>query len=190
MANVIYGTLGCMQISVGTHNRAKISACELILTKAFGAVELYPYEVESGVSAMPMTNEETAHGAMNRAHAALALHEGAEYGVGLEGGVFEGPRQALYLLGWVAIVDTNGKIGLGHSGGLALPDDIAAALRSGGELGPIIQQRMQDTDNEIRHGLGATGLLTQGLYPRNREFEDALRNALAPFVSPEFYPEN
>jgi inosine/xanthosine triphosphatase len=179
-----------MIISIGTKNKAKLAACQEILTQAFTGATLYTYEVDSGVSAMPMTQDETAQGAINRATTALAAHKGADLGVGLEGGVYDGPYGHLYLLGWVAILDKQGTLGLGHSGGVMLPDDIATALREGGELGPIIQERMQDTNNTIRHGLGATGLLTNGLYPRNREFEDALRNAVAPFVSPQFYTKD
>ena len=173
-----------MIISVGTNSKPKLAACEEILTRAFSEVTLYSYSVESGVSAMPMTQDETAQGAMNRAYAALAAHKSADMGVGLEGGVYEGPRGYLYLLGWVAIIDTRGTLGLGHSGGVMLPEDIAAELKSGAELGPLMYQRV---GADIRHTIGATGILTSGLYPRNREFEDALRNAVAPFVSPEFY---
>lgn len=176
-----------MKISVGTKNKAKLDACDAILHLAFDDVSIVAHDVPSGIAAMPMTNEDTAQGAVNRAHAALDADPDAELGIGLEGGVYEGPLRRMYLLGWAAIVSRDGTIGIGHSAAVALPEDIADELRSGAELGPLMQTRMGDVDNEIRHSLGTTGLLTNGLYPRNREFEDALRNAVASFVAPEFY---
>lgn len=176
-----------MKISIGTKNRAKLDACDAILHLAFEDVQIASYDVASGIAAMPMTNEETAQGAVNRAHAALQADEEADLGVGLEGGVYEGPLGRMYLLGWAAIVDRNGTEGIGHSAAVALPETIAKELRDGAELGPLMQARTNDVANDIRHSLGTTGLLTNGLYPRNREFEDALRNAVSIFVAPEFY---
>lgn len=174
-----------MKIAVGTMNEAKKAAVSAIFSEAFETdVELLPHDVESGISSMPMANEETATGAINRAFAVREIEPDADYYVGLEGGVYEGPR-GMYLLGWVAILKSGSDVlGLGHSGGVKLPRDIAEALRAGGELGPLMKER---TGDDIRHSLGTTGLLTKGLYPRNREFEDALRNGLAEHISPEYY---
>lgn len=173
-----------MIISIGTKNAAKLAACEEILHLAFPDSALVAYDVPSGVAAMPTTNEETAQGAVHRARAALEADLNAELGVGLEGGVYEGPFNRMYLLGWAALTDRNGKVGIGHSAAVALPESIAKELRKGAELGPLMHQR---TSEDIRHTIGTTGYLTKGLYPRNREFEDALRNAVAPFVAPESY---
>jgi inosine/xanthosine triphosphatase len=169
-----------MKIAVGTQNKAKLSACELVFTEAFPGEELtfMPFEVETGVSNMPMSNEETFAGALNRANALKEL-TAADYYVGLEGGVQQGPLRSLYLLGWAAVIqaDTD-KIGAGHSGGMRLPPDITSELLGGAELGPLIQARYADEANDIRQTLGTNGLLTKGLYVRSREFEDAIRCAL------------
>lgn len=178
-----------MKIGIGTNNEAKKNAVRAVFSEAFQLedITLVPFDVESGVSAMLLTNDETALGAINRVNAIRPLVPDADYFVGLEGGVYEGPR-GMYLLGWVAVAKANSDIiALGHSGGVRLPADIASALRNGAELGPLMQARTGDVANEIRHSLGTTGILTKGLYPRNREFEDALKNALAEILSPEYY---
>jgi inosine/xanthosine triphosphatase len=172
-----------MKIVIGSRNAAKSAACKSILGEVYEDAEFVNIDASSGVSDMPMDNETTVTGAKNRAIDAFSKVEGADLAIGLEGGVYTGPEDMMILLGWVAIFDGE-KFGIGHSGGVVLPKDIAEQLKAGAELGPLMHTRLGD---DIRHNMGTTGVLTNGLYPRNREFEDALRNALAPFVSPEFY---
>lgn len=179
-----------MKIVIGSENRAKKAAVESVFRLVFSNenIQISTHSVESGVSTMPTNNEETLQGAINRAKAVQLLEPNADYFVGLESGVYEGPFGGMYILGWVALIKNDDEtIGMGHSGGVMLPKDIAAALRGGSDLGPLISKKIGDNSGEIRHTLGTTGLLTKGLYPRNREFEDALKNAFAPFVSEEFY---
>jgi non-canonical (house-cleaning) NTP pyrophosphatase len=81
-----------MRIAVGTQNMAKLKACEYVFSEALfeKKLEFLPFEVESGVSVMPMSNDEIAQGAINRAVALKRLTE-ADYYVGLEDGVQAGP---------------------------------------------------------------------------------------------------
>ena len=51
--------------------------------------EILPRPAPSGVSDQPMTSAETLLGALNRAAAARAAHPGADFWVGIEGGVEE-----------------------------------------------------------------------------------------------------
>lgn len=175
-----------MKIAVGTENKAKLSACETVFGAAFPdeQLEFLPFSVESGVSAMPMNNEEMYQGALNRATALKELAADADFWVGLEGGVQEEPpHKSLYLLGWAAILKAGSdEIGSGFSGGVKLDDDIALELRGGAELGPLIQERTKDIDNDIRHTIGASGLQTKGLYTRTMEFEHAIRAALGKLI--------
>jgi inosine/xanthosine triphosphatase len=174
------------KIIVGTKNRAKLSACKIVFDEAYGQDKyiLEGIEVDTGVSAMPMTNQESYLGAHNRLIAAKDAEPNGDIYVGLEGGVEEGPGNGLYLLGWAVVMAANsGKVGVGHSGGVRLPNNIAKELKKGKELGPLVQEITGDVNNEIRHSLGTNGLLTNGLYPRNREFEDALRNAVGMLLS-------
>lgn len=174
-----------MDLAVGTTNKAKLLACSEVFKEALpgSKINIKSIEVESNVSAMPMDNEEIFTGALNRANVLAELDKNADYYVGLEGGVQKGPQDRLYLLGWAVIIRAvDGVIGSGHSAGVALPNDLSEALFEGKELGPLVQAKMSDTSNEIRHSLGTNGILTKGLYPRTKEFEDAIRCALGPLI--------
>ncbi len=71
-------------VAVGTNNEAKIAAVRAVLSeKEYRIVSL---EVPSGVSAQPLSDEETRLGAIGRAKRALEAAE-ADIGIGLEGGV-------------------------------------------------------------------------------------------------------
>ncbi|OYX43751.1 hypothetical protein B7Y94_00855 [Candidatus Saccharibacteria bacterium 32-49-12] len=174
------------KVAVGSQNRAKLSAIEQVFGKVFEGVEINGYDVESGVSAQPMTDEESIEGAKNRATAAIDQDENADYGVGLEGNVAV-VADRMFLHGWVAVVDRSGTVGLGHSGGLELPDSIRQQLESGKELGPVLQEMLGDEDNEIRHSAGTNGVLSGELYTRVDEFVHAASCALAKFIKPELY---
>lgn len=175
-----------VEISVGTTNRAKLRAVERVCSTIFGAVTIQGYDVDSGISAQPMTDEESILGAGNRADAALLRHPRAEYGIGLEGNVAETAGQ-LFLRGWAVVKNRDGTTGIGHSGGIALPHHIAERVRDGKELGPLMQQSLNDKANAVRHDQGTNGILTNGMYTRVDEFTHAVQCALAPFVRPDAY---
>lgn len=175
-----------VQLAIGTQNKAKLAAVETAFQKVFPRVEIHGFEVESGISEQPTTDEESIQGAINRARSALAQMATAQFGVGLEGNVVT-ISDRMFLHGWVAIIDRDGITGLGHSSGIELPSSIHAAIDGGAELGPLVQGMLDDTDNEVRHSAGTNGILTDGLYTRVDEFVDATTVALAKFVKPEYY---
>lgn len=175
-----------MKIVIGSMNKAKNEAVRNIFDKVFGANEYLSVETNSLVSNQPLSSEEAIDGAINRARDALSKATDFDFGVGLEGTV-DSNKHGMFLLGWVAIVDKNGKISVGSSGAVLLPDYMRKKVESGEELGPVIQELMNDSNNEIRHSQGACGLLTNGMYSRVHEFEDAVICALSKFIKPEFY---
>lgn len=174
-----------IKIAIGTLNKAKIQAVKEIITEIWKEAEFIPAETESKVSNQPMSDTEGIKGAINRAKQALEKTS-ADYGIGLEGSVEEN-EYGMFLGGWVAIVGKNGKTGIGSSGKVLLPKQIREKIKAGEELGPIMQELVNDKDNEVRQTIGTNGILTKKLYDRTKEFKDATRCALAKFVSPEFY---
>lgn len=176
-----------MKIVVGTQNRAKIAACKNVFSKVYSDVEVVPVDADSGINAMPMNHQESVNGARNRVANAIKLVPDADLAVGLEGGVEVGPDGLMFLVGWVVIVNKDGKTGIGHSAGVALPADIAKSIRQGAELGPLMQKRLNEIDDNNRHTNGTSGILTDNMYGRVHEFEDAIITALAPFVAPEYF---
>ena len=172
-----------MQIAVGSRNPAKIEAVRLAVDRIWPDVHLLPVAVASGVAAMPMSDDECLTGARNRARAARA-QTGADLGIGLEGGVNAEPA-GLMLLGWVVVVDDSGREGVSSTARLPLPAAIAARVRAGEELGPVMDEIL-DTRKSNHRG-GAVGALTAGLVPRAHAFAMAVAYALSPFVAPEFH---
>jgi inosine/xanthosine triphosphatase len=174
-----------MIVAVGTKNEAKIKGVERAIIDAWGDVKIVPVAVNSGIL-MPTSDDEAIDGAIVRAQSALKLLRTAKYGIGLEGTV-DVNNHGMFLRGWAVIIDRKGTTGIGSSASVILPDFLAKGITEGKELGPLIQQHLSDTRDEIRHTLGTNGVLTKRLYDRVREFEDATRCALARFVSRKLY---
>lgn len=180
-----------LRIAVGSQNQAKNKAVTSAFQRAFPKtiIETRGFDVPSGIADQPTTDEESIQGALNRAHGALAKLASANYGVGLEGNTVT-VAGTMYLHGWVAIVKKDTPTpGIGHSSGIELPNYLREGINAGKELGPLLQNILQDNDDAIRHSLGTNGVLTDGLYTREQEFLDATIVALARFVKPELYAD-
>ncbi len=171
-------------IGIGSTNPAKIRAVENVIRKVWPTAVFHSIPAPSGVSDMPMSDEETLRGATNRARAALA---GADFGIGLEGGVHEEPF-GLVLMGWTVVMGRDGRYGIGGTARIPLPDSITRRVRAGEELGPVMDDILH-AENTSQKG-GAVGALTGGLVLRGHSFETAVAYALAPFISPELYEKS
>jgi inosine/xanthosine triphosphatase len=172
-----------IKIAVGSKNPVKIAAVQSVVEKVWPAVTILPTPVPSGVSTMPMSDEECLTGARNRAIAARQAAD-TDFGFGLEGGVHEGPA-GLLLMGWVVAVHRNGREGVGGTARLPLPASIAEQVLAGRELGPLMDELLGEEN--VKQKGGAVGALTAGLVPRSDTFAVAVAYALAPFVASKFY---
>lgn len=136
--------------------------------------------VPSGVSEQPTGQAETIAGAENRADAVLDAGP-YDLAVGIEGGVARVDGTAgLFLVMW-AVVSNGSRTGRAAGPSLALPDDIAARVDDGEELGPVMDDVL-DTAGVARRG-GAAGALTNGRVDRTDALAAAVSGALGPFVS-------
>ncbi|WP_281194132.1 inosine/xanthosine triphosphatase [Halorubrum sp. F4] len=184
-----------MRVGVGSGNPVKRRAVERALeaveidgssgsiepVESMGSIDsIESVRVDSGVSEQPTGHAETVAGAENRA-AAVLESGGYDLGVGLEGGVarFEGVG-GLFLVMWAA-VDDGDRVGRGSGPSLRLPDDVAARVESGAELGPVMEDVLGVT-GVARRG-GAAGALTNGGVDRAGALSVAVSGALGPFVS-------
>lgn len=186
-----------MRIIVGSKNPVKVGAVEEAFSKYFKEIEVIGAEVTSGVAAQPMSERETMNGARQRAYSALATDPSAEYGVGVEGGVTQlnptspnwsgirGGKGRLFECAWVAIVERGGKEGLGGGLYFELPEKVAAKLKTGGELGPIMDE-LSGEDN-VKQKMGAIGMLSRGKLDRKQAYVQIVLSALIKFVSPEWF---
>ncbi|MBT8072845.1 MAG: inosine/xanthosine triphosphatase [Gammaproteobacteria bacterium] len=170
-----------LKIVITSFNPVKIAAVREAFQASFPGIELQivPLEVGSGVPDQPMTDEETRRGAHNRVEHARQQLPGADYWVGLEGGLdsFDG---RLMGFAWMAIADSRGRISETRSATLPLPPQVQALIDEGLELGEA-NDRVFATLNS-KQGGGAYGLLTDGLMTRESIYTQTLILALIPFV--------
>nr|WP_259372650.1 inosine/xanthosine triphosphatase [Halostella salina] len=81
---------------------------------------------------------------------------------------------------WAAVTDGT-RTGRGGGPSLRLPDDIAARVDDGEELGPVMDDVL-DRNGVAREG-GAAGALTDGAVDREGALSTAVAGALGPFVT-------
>lgn len=168
-----------MRVAVGSTNPVKRGATEDAFA-AMAGTDVESVDVESGVAEQPTGHEETVTGARNRARAALESG-GYELGVGIEGGVAEfAGTDGLYLVMWAAVTDGT-TTGEAAGPSIRLPDDVAEAVRAGGELGPVMDDAF-GLEN-VKENEGAAGVLTGNVIDRRGALTDAVAGALGPFVT-------
>ncbi|HRN52064.1 MAG TPA: inosine/xanthosine triphosphatase, partial [Gemmatimonadaceae bacterium] len=139
--------------------------------------------VASGVPDQPFGDAETIAGARARARRAREA-AAADLGVGLEGGVVDGP-DGMRTCAWCVVVHRDGREGVGGSLAMPLPDGVARMIRAGEELGYAMDAFANERGT--KHGKGAVGILTAGKIDRQAAYEVLVTYAMAPFVVPALY---
>jgi len=172
-----------LSAAVGSVNPIKREAAARALRSVWPNLLVEAVEVDSGVAEQPRSAEEAIAGALARARSALALCH-TELAVGLEGNVEETPW-GMVSTAWVAVLHADGRIGLGSSGRFLLPQGVANAIRSGGELGPLMDALLGEEN--VKHKQGAVGAFTSSRINRVDALEEAVLLALCPFVAPQYY---
>ena len=173
-----------MKIVVGSTNPVKVESVREVFQTYFPGCEVVGVEVQSGVSAQPMGEDETIRGAKNRAKAALGTAADVDFGVGIEGGYCEKDDRPMESA-WIAVQAKNGEVGFGGGLYFELPQKIAKRIQAGEELGPIMDDLTKMTN--VKQGVGAIGILTHGQLSRKQAYEHLVYQALVNFVSPEWF---
>jgi inosine/xanthosine triphosphatase len=173
-----------MVVTLSSNNPVKVHATRTVISKIFGDVPLQIVSVSVDVPAQPIGDLDTQEGAYKRACAAIEQN-GCDLGIGLEGGLRE-TIGGWALCSWAAVVDRFGRTGLGCSGVMLLPTQIAERVIGGEELGRVMDDLTNHTGTN--KSLGASGFFTKGLIDRQAVFEDALTYALTPWLHPSHYP--
>ncbi|MGQ4555809.1 DUF84 family protein [Halobellus sp. GM3] len=176
-----------MRIAVGSGNPVKREATARVFADAAVVAEPVP----SGVAEQPIGHDETRTGARNRAAATLRAGE-YDLGVGIEGGVAtfgaearEDGRKATdseapYLVMWAAVTDGD-RWGVGAGPSLPLPPSIGARIRGGEELGPVMDDVLDESN--VARNRGAAGAFSEGKLTRTDALAAAVTAAAAPFLS-------
>ncbi len=179
-------------VGVGTTNELKLEAAKKAFEHVFKKdVIVHGFETASGVSAQPLSTEESFIGARNRAdmvaQKAMSCKPEIEYAVGLEGGIDCINDRDMYVLegcAWVVQLESM-DFSFGRSAGLPVPASLSHLLAvQKQELGPIIAATQR---KDMPRATGANGYLTNNDYTREQEFFDATRLALARFANAALY---
>lgn len=167
-------------ILVASANPAKIRAVEQCFAVNFPEqlIKLSGISVPSGVSAQPLTSDETYAGAKNRLMA-LKQQGVADFYVSIEAGL-DGDMTFAWML-----IEHNGILGKARSASLMLPKAALQALAQGQELGDVMDE-LFGTQN-IKQAGGAIGLLTHNRLSRSGVYQQALTLALIPFLNPDWF---
>lgn len=174
-----------VRVSVGSDNPVKVEAVKLAAMRLYGQADVRGSAVDSGVSAQPF-EEETWEGARTRARAALAAWPEADFGVGVEAGLFETPAVAGLLdVQACVIVDHAGRFTYGHGPGFTYPADVGEELRKGATVGEVLGRVAGVED--IGKKEGAVGYLSRGHVTRTQLTEPAILMAFLPRLRPEVY---
>lgn len=172
------------RVAVGSTNPVKVAAVRAVLVAVGASAEITATGVPSTVRDQPVGDDETIRGAIARARAAREATD-AELGVGIEGGIVELPDGSMRTCAWAAVVDADGRTGIGGSLAMPLPSAVAELVRGGLELGHAMDRYVNERDT--KRGKGAVGILTAGLVDRQRAYESLVSYAMAPFLTPGLY---
>jgi inosine/xanthosine triphosphatase len=172
---------------VASKNPVKIGAARVAFAAVFpgASLDVTGIEVDSGVGDQPDSDAKTRRGARERARRASDAEPGADFWVGLEGGIATYNAQ-LMAFAWMAVMGPHGDICEARSATLPLPPAVKELVDSGMELGEA-NDRVFATVNS-KQGGGAYGLLTDGRYTREGIYTQTLAIALTPFVN-RLYPQ-
>lgn len=187
-----------MIVAVGSQNKAKVASAGQALQRLSQAFRqglddtfsILTAATVTSVADMPLSQKEMRQGALQRALFVYRYFTekktAIDFALGLEGGVyrFAGDDTA-YLQNWVYAY--NGTKGFfGSSASLPLPQEICHALfDEGRELAEVID-RMTGLE-DVRSNEGAFGILTRNLLTRSQSFEQAIVNAMVPFLNQRYY---
>ena len=167
-----------MKIAVGSTNPVKVRAVRNVLRKIYPHAQFVAVDVPSGVPGQPRGDRQTRRGAANRARAAREAAR-ADWGVGLEGGIVENEYGTM-TCAWCAIADRAGRVGVGGSTNMLLPDEVAARVKRGQELGDAMDAFANIRG--VKRKMGAIGVLTKGLSNRQRAYEYIIKLGIARFL--------
>ncbi len=174
-----------MKVAVGSKNPVKIEAVSLAFEKIWPQREWQVMEVKvkHGITDQPMSDRESIRGAKNRARRALKKL-GADFGVGLEGGLQKIGR-LWFDCGWAVVVDKQGKVGIGSTTRMIVPTRIIKLVKQGKELGEALDKIFNRTN--VKQAEGHFGLMTNKVITRTQGYRDGVIMALARFIQPQLF---
>ena len=180
--------LRAIRVAVGSTNKVKVDAVRNIFTQAFGLVEVVSVEPGLGIPSQPL-EERTIQGSIQRARSAMEKMK-TDYAVGIEAGLFYNKVLLRHLdIQYCAIIDSSGKMTVGHGPGFEYPPEVVRSVLEGGTVGDTMSKITEI--EKIGHKMGSVGYLSDGMIDRTALTEIAVLMALIPRIRKELYePED
>ncbi len=182
-----------MILAVGSTNPVKVNSAVVAASETWPEVRVKGFEVESGISEQPMSDDETRKGAQNRSQVVykkmleklkteksdqkkeVAQNKNQLLGLGLEGGVFQREDGELWSTVWVVVWDGQ-KLYEANGARFKVPDKIAKPILQGEEMGPVVSELFGGED--IKRKNGAIGVVTNNFVDRTEEYAAIVKLAL------------
>ena len=181
------GRLKAIHVRVGSANPVKVEAVRTVLRQAFKGrrLEVEGRDVRSEVPPEPF-GKDVINGAIHRAENALLLDEWANFGIGIEAGLFWFEHLQDYIdVQYCAILDRGSRITLGHGPGFQYPPPLMQLVKDGQTVGDAMAQLTGIQG--IGRKNGVVGYLSKGILMRKELTESAVIAALLPRLNPELY---
>jgi len=147
-----------MKVIVGYKNIDKVRIVKNALKSLYLDVDIDSVEVDSGVVVQPLDKETTKRGAINRAKSARELKPGADFWVGLEGGLHK-YDEGYHLVTLACLIDKDGNQFIDEGEEIHLPEEVSKRVKNGEWYGDVIRE-----------------------YSKNNEIDENLITGLAPFT--------
>lgn len=174
-----------VRIVVGSDNPVKVEAVRHAARRLYGEADVRGFAVDSGVPAQPF-EAQTWEGARTRARLALAAWPEADFGVGVEAGLFDVPEAGGLLdVQACVVLDHAGRLTYGQGPGFGYPPAIVARLRAGESVGDVVGDLAAEPD--VGRKGGAVGWLSRGHLTRTSLTEPAVLMAFLPRMRAELY---
>jgi non-canonical (house-cleaning) NTP pyrophosphatase len=184
-------------VYLGSTRPAKVDAAREALEAVsrfdtrFDGAELRTVDLGNVGPRMPMTEAAIISAAARRVRVLIAGRRRGTRGgylyMGLEGGLdpvtLPDGHWVLALKNWACVSDGR-RWSYGAGGAILLPDNLAAGVAEGAELGDVVER---SAGAGVRNLRGAWGVLTRDLVTRRDAFRTAIIGALAPFFNAESY---
>jgi inosine/xanthosine triphosphatase len=173
------------KVIITSSNPVKLEATKRGFAKMFPEekFEFVVHPVSSEVPNQPNGDRETFKGAMNRIKNAEKEISGADFYVGIEGGI-DLKKKDTEIFAWI-IIKSKEKIGKSRTATFYLPEKINDLLKKGEEVG-IATDIIFETNNSKQKG-GTVGVLTNRAVDRTKFYEDSVALALISFKNSDLY---
>lgn len=174
-----------IKILVWTTNPTKIKSIENASKKCVyfekEEREITGVSVPSGISEMPLSLEETTHGAINRAKNCQSANKNSDYYIGIEWGVTLIQWKA-FLVWVVCIMKNRWEYHLGFSPFLEIPKSWERELyENEADLGELTDRKTGEENTGKKDG--AMWALSDNMITRSDMFEQAFFCAISPFYN-------